>query len=119
MSIRDAAPVQGVHPTYGALLGALQDGTTEWLMEIGEPTEEAIIWQPWPNGSSIGGQMLHIASVEVGWLQHYCLGTPKTKEQSILFMDELRDVDGGIWPTPHNMVHRTSVRSATADLGSC
>lgn len=101
MPDRDAVPPEGYHPTYAALLAALQDGTEEWLAEIGEPSEEAIIWQPWPNGSSIGAQVLHMASVEVGWLQTYCLGIPKTEEQRALFMDGLRDVDEGIWPTPH------------------
>lgn len=101
MANRDAVPPEGYHPTYAALLAALQDGTEEWLAEIGEPSEEAIVWQPWLNGSSIGAQVLHLASVEVSWLHSYCLGQPKTAERRSFFMDDERDVDEEIWPVPY------------------
>lgn len=101
MVLDDVAPIAGYPHEYGLLLAALQDGTNEWKWELGEPSEDAIVWQPFPGSHSIGGIMLHNAYVELGWFQAWSLGRPLSDEDNRLFMVAETDVDEVRWPTPH------------------
>ncbi len=98
----DVSPTEGLHPELGILFAAMQDGTREWQAEIGEPTREALVWQPYANGPSIGGQILHIASCEAYWL----LSLVERKEPDLanpaVLYDRTLDQDNHHWPTPPN-----------------
>ncbi len=96
----DIAPLAGYPDDYGLLLASLQDGTNEWRGELGHPGVDAITWQPYPGGYSIGGLLLHIGAVEVYWFESFCLGRePDPVEMGRLMVGET-DVDNGTWPVP-------------------
>jgi len=82
------------------LLACINDGTREWREYLEEPPIEAIVWQPYPNGPSIGGQILHIASCEVYWLQLFVAGLGVDLSEPDMAYDSTLDQDNHHWPTP-------------------
>ncbi|CAN1550418.1 hypothetical protein MCEMSE15_02158 [Fimbriimonadaceae bacterium] len=53
---RDLQTLENVHPTLSVLIETWRDGAREWLDNIEEPPPvEAMTWQPFENGPSIGG----------------------------------------------------------------
>ena len=90
----------GIHPELGLLFASLEDGTREWLGEIGEPGIDTVCWQPAPGSYSIGGLILHLCEAEVWWLQTVGLGREMSAEQLSLYMSEAIDQDNGNWPEP-------------------
>ncbi len=94
----DVAPMEGMHPQIGLMAAMLEDGTREWREEIGEVPDEAVAWQPHPGGHSIGAEILHIAEVEVWWIEVTTAG----KEISEAEWKELRSKEiqqyKGQWP---------------------
>ena len=95
----DVDPLPGYHPEYGLMLAIMQDGTREWRDELGEIEPEGIVWQAYPGGYSIGGVMLHIAEVEVYWIEEFCLGRKLSQEDEKLFMSKEIEQYEGKWPT--------------------
>ncbi|MES1147247.1 MAG: DinB family protein [bacterium] len=98
----DAHPIAGYREPYGLLAAILQDGTNEWRWEL-DPnlSEDAIVWQPYPQSHSIGGAILHIISVEVFWFEEFVLQLPQDAEEKKLLLADVTDVDTGQWPEPH------------------
>ncbi|MCI2430864.1 DinB family protein [Candidatus Acetothermia bacterium] len=98
----DVKPVAGLDPQVGLLLTMLDDGTKEWREELGEieVPDEAVIWQPFPQGHSIGAVILHIASVEAFWLQGVADGRPLSPEERKILLDDETDQYAIRWPTP-------------------
>ena len=98
----DAEPLPGYREPYGLLCAVLQDGTNEWRWELDQDlSEDALVWQPYPGGHSIGAILLHIIGVEVFWCEHFALDVPWTREEASLLMLEETDVDEWRWPEPH------------------
>ena len=97
----DAKPLPGSEEPYGLLCAILQDGTNEWRMEL-DPnlSEEAVVWQAYPGGHSIGGIILHIAFVEAYWFERFALDLPYDLEEVKLTMAQETDVDNWSWPEP-------------------
>ncbi len=97
----DAQPLPGYQEPYGLLCAILQDGTNEWRLEL-DPnlTEDAVVWQPYPGMHSIGGILLHIASVEVFWLERFALDREWDLEEVKLLMSQETEVDEWRWPAP-------------------
>lgn len=96
----DVRPVTGVEPVLGLLLGMLEDGTKKWRREMGEVTDEAILWQPFPGGHSIGLLILHMADVEAFWLHEVAAGQTRTDaERARLLSVETRQYQVQ-WPLP-------------------
>jgi uncharacterized damage-inducible protein DinB len=93
-------PPPGYQEPYGTLLATLQDGSREWREELGNPDPKHIVWQAVPNGHSIGALLLHIAEVEVYWIEQVCLGREIDPEEAKLYMSDEIDQDNGMWPTP-------------------
>lgn len=89
-----------IHPELGVLFAALEDGTREWLGEIGEPDIETVCWQPAPGSYSIGGLMLHLCEAEIWWLKTVGLGREMTKDELTLYMSEQIEQYEGQWPAP-------------------
>jgi len=98
--LTDVLPVKGFDPTLGLLLGMLEDGTTKWRSELGEVAEEALIWQPFPNGHSIGALILHMADVEAWWLHEVGAGMPRTAEERARLLSEETRQYQVRWPRP-------------------
>jgi uncharacterized damage-inducible protein DinB len=70
----DVEPYAGVSNDLGVLIATWQDGTREWREYLEQPSVEALVWQLFPNGPSIGGLFLHMASCEAYWLQKFIDG---------------------------------------------
>jgi uncharacterized damage-inducible protein DinB len=96
----DIPPVAGLHPEIGLLLAMLDDVTKKWTHELGRVSKEAIVWQPRPEGHSIGAIILHIADVEAFWLHQVGAGETLSEAHSRLFLSQETQQYAGKWPTP-------------------
>ena len=98
----DVAPLEGSDLQIGLLLSMLEEGTIEWREELGAVSEEAVVWQPVPNGHSIGGVILHIADVEAFWLHEVAVGHKRSQEEIERLLSQETQQYQGIWPKcPH------------------
>jgi uncharacterized damage-inducible protein DinB len=77
----DVEPAAGYPIEYGLLISTLQDGTREWREELGDVTEDAIVWQPYAKGHSIGGVILHMIDVEAFWIETAALDRERSSEE--------------------------------------
>jgi uncharacterized damage-inducible protein DinB len=94
----DVAPLGGFSSDMGLLIAMLQEGTREWREELGRVGKEAVIWQPFPTGHSIGTLMLHIADVEAYWIEKVAAGRKlDPEEQQLLLSNEINQY-GVSWP---------------------
>ncbi len=100
MKSYDVKPTPGLHPELGVLLASLDDSTREWRDELGDVPVDAITWQPFPGGHSIGGILLHIAEVEAYWIEEFAAGHKLSKEDQERFMSEQILQYDVQWPTP-------------------
>jgi uncharacterized damage-inducible protein DinB len=96
----DAAPLAGCQRDLGLLAAVLQDGTREWRWELEGVTEDAIVWQPFPNGHSIGAMMFHIIEAEVYWVEMICKEMPANEALMKEIMSAEIKQDEIQWPTP-------------------
>ena len=97
---RDVEPVAGLDSQAGLLLAMLDDGTQEWRKELGKVPEEAVAWQPFPQGHSIGALILHIADVEDFWVRHVLAGRRRSPEELQAVLSKETHQYGVRWPTP-------------------
>lgn len=70
----DIAPLPGFEPSIGLLAASLQDSTREWRGELESPPIEAIVWQPFAGGHSIGGSFMHMIDCEISWIEDTAAG---------------------------------------------
>jgi uncharacterized damage-inducible protein DinB len=96
----DTAPLPGYPEPYGTLLASLQRQTGAWRQQLGEPTQEEILWQPRPNGHSIGALMLHLAEVETYWIDTVVFGRDLSPEERETYLSAHMDPFTGLWPAP-------------------
>lgn len=97
----DAEPLPEHLEPFGLLTAILQDGTREWRWELDQNLpEEAVVWQPYPGGHSIGGILLHIIVTEIYWFERVALGLPYNQEEMELLMAKDLEVDEWSWPAP-------------------
>ncbi len=96
----DILPVPSLDVQTGLLLAMLDDNTKDWREELGEVSQETLLWQPFPGGHSIGVLILHIADVEANWLHEVGAGQPQSEEElSRLLSAETQQYQLS-WPTP-------------------
>ena len=96
----DVTPIAGLDVQTGLLLAMLDDGTQELRGELGDVADETLVWQPFPNGHSIGTLILHIADVEAKWLHEVGAGLTRSSEElAVLLSSETRQYQY-IWPAP-------------------
>ncbi len=100
MKLRDLAVDTDLDPQVGLLLAVLDDVTSEWREELGEVGEEAVLWQPFPGGHSIGALILHIADVEAHWLHEVGAGQPRPAEEVSRLLSNETDQYKVEWPNP-------------------
>jgi uncharacterized damage-inducible protein DinB len=100
MKIFNVSPYPGVHPELGVLLSTWADSTREWRENLESPTLDAITWQPYPGGPSIGGLLLHMASAEMYWLENAVNGTELDNNHPAIVYDNELDQYEVQWPTP-------------------
>lgn len=98
---RDVVPVEAPCDEIGQLLGLLEAGTQSMRRALGEVDEATLIWQPYPNGHSIGAILIHVAACEAGWLHLVAARqeTPMDLEEQLMDGASIDQYDG-IWPTP-------------------
>lgn len=96
----DVEPALGYPMEYGLLVSTLQDGTREWRDELGEVSEEAIVWQPFKNGHSIGAVILHMIDVEAFWIETAALGRDRAPEELKELLSEETNQDAFHWVVP-------------------
>lgn len=102
MSRDDIVPIPDFDPSIGLLLACLADSTYEWRGELGEPSSDAIVWQPHPGGPSIGSQLMHLIAVESFWFEVVAAGKPRLPEQDELLRIDETDVDEGEWANAYS-----------------
>jgi uncharacterized damage-inducible protein DinB len=96
----DVSPALGTEREIGVLVATWQDGTREWLDNLGEPTAEALTWQPFEGGPSIGGIMLHMAGCDHYWISEFVNNRPQDPESPALQYNNKVDQDNVSWSTP-------------------
>lgn len=96
----DVKPVDGTDQQIGLLLSMLDDGTREWRAEFGKVSEEAVIWQHFPNGHSIGTLILHIADAEAFWLYEVAGGYSRSQAEQERLLSDALDQYKIQWPKP-------------------
>ncbi|HVT13162.1 MAG TPA: DinB family protein [Fimbriimonadaceae bacterium] len=87
-------------PEIGLFASCLQDATNEWREELGEVDPDTIVWQPFPNGHSIGALILHNADVEAWWIEEVVAGKKRPDGEERLLMSEETKQYGVEWPAP-------------------
>jgi uncharacterized damage-inducible protein DinB len=92
----------GLEPQVGALLATLEDTTKEWCGEIKgvRPGKEAVVWQPFPNGHSIGVLILHMADVEAFWLHQVAAGRTLSPQEERRLLSSETEQYAVRWPAP-------------------
>lgn len=96
----DVAPADGYPLEYGVLVASLQDGTREWRSELGDVSEEEIIWQPYERGHSIGAIILHMIDVEAFWIETAALGRERPAGEAEELLSDQIDQYGFDWVVP-------------------
>lgn len=96
----DVSPLAGYPAEIGVLVASLDDSTREWREELGSPPVEAIVWQPYPDGYSIGTLLLHMMDAETGWIDQFAAGKPEDPDEAKLLLSKETDQDAGLWPAP-------------------
>jgi len=96
----DLHPVDGLDPELTTLLATLQEGTNEIREELGDVPEDAIVWQPYDKGHSIGGVLLHNAEAEAYWFEEVAAGRDLSAEElAEVLSEEIRQYEYS-WPVP-------------------
>ncbi|MCC7433447.1 MAG: DinB family protein [Methanoregulaceae archaeon] len=98
--ILDVAPDTDAHPQLGLLIATLEDSTREWRENLGRVSQAAVVWQPYENGPSIGGVILHLVDAETWWLR--CVGAQEPDDATTPEAMYNRDMDlyKAYWPAP-------------------
>jgi uncharacterized damage-inducible protein DinB len=99
-NIVDIAPIDGLNAQVGLQLAMLEETTCEWRDELGRVSQEAVLWQPIPNGHSIGALLLHIADVEAYWLHEIAAGHVRSEEELKTLLSEETQQYKMQWPAP-------------------
>jgi uncharacterized damage-inducible protein DinB len=96
----DVEPLPGHYPEIGLMLSAIQDSTREWRGELGDVSEDAIVWLSADNGHSIGALLLHMIDTESYWFEQFCAGAERDPEEVKLLMSDAVLQDDAQWPVP-------------------
>ena len=100
MPLYDLPTLPGMHPEYGLKASMLADATREWREYLVDVEPEALVYQPFPGGHSMGAVMLHMADVEAYWIENFLLGLDRDPAELKEFLSEETKQDEVDWPTP-------------------
>lgn len=98
--IEDLQMVRANDPITALLLTQLETATAEWRYELGELTDDQIVYQPFPSGHSIGALILHMADVEAYWLHKVACGRTRSLAELDELLSSTTDQYSVNWPTP-------------------
>ncbi len=96
----DVAPLDAADSELGLLLAIQENRTAAWRRELGSVDEDALVWQPFPGGHSIGALLLHIGEVELYWIEEVWAGKPATPEDVAALMSDQIEQYSVKWPVP-------------------
>jgi uncharacterized damage-inducible protein DinB len=88
-----------LEPELALLVAVWQDGTREWLDEIGEVPDEAVSFTLGPNSPSIGSLMLHMIDADEAWIRETMLGMPRQPSEAAQAAEGI-DVNERVFPAP-------------------
>lgn len=100
MNLYDVAPLENFNPEIGLLVSSMQDSTREWRENLGDVADEAMTWQCYENGPSIGGLLMHLIDCEYGWITRAIMQMPEDNSSEFNRYNMDLDVDKPFWPTP-------------------
>jgi uncharacterized damage-inducible protein DinB len=100
MEFFDLSVRPGANLELSVLAATLEDSTREWRESLEEPCQEAVIWQIYENGPSIGGLLLHLVSCEQYWFQSFVEKRPQSPEEPAFAYDRTMDQYVPHWPAP-------------------
>ena len=101
----DIPPHPNINVELGLLLEMLEENTRDSRDDVSEFPEEALIWQPYPDGHSIGAILLHIACAENRWFEEVIAKNVRNPEQLKTLMCNEIDQFGVKWPKPPKKPH--------------
>lgn len=96
----DVIPSPEIDIQLATMIATLQDGTREWRGEFESISPEELTWQPYADGPSIGGCILHMVGCEAFWLQVVVNGKELDLSHPAYAFDAELDQDSHVWPTP-------------------
>lgn len=96
----DVPLVAGLNVQIGLLIAMLDDNTNNWRGELGEVSQETVVWQPFPGTHSIGGLLLHIADVEANWIHEVGAGALRSEEELSALLSRETQQYQVQWPIP-------------------
>ena len=94
----DVAVPDTADPSVGLLLGLLDATSAKWRGELAGLDDEALWWQPFPGGHSIGMILLHCADAEGFWLHQVAGGLERNPDELKTLLSEETDQFGVLWP---------------------
>lgn len=121
----DVEPLAGFDDQLGLLMATWADSTREWRENLGEPTPDAVVWQMYPQGPSIGALLLHMADCDAYWLETYAANRARPEGEVEALLSNEIDQDNGVWPVPPSqpiewyldVLERTRTRAIEAIRG--
>ncbi|MCH8273551.1 MAG: DinB family protein [Armatimonadetes bacterium] len=96
----DIRSLEGMHRELGLLLAVLQAGTMDWRKELGEVSDESVVWQPFAGGHSIGLCVLHLADAESYWIETVAAGRERDEQEIALLLSRETQQYSVKWPDP-------------------
>jgi len=99
-NLEDIEPDPALPLDLGILLATWKDGIREWRDNLGAPPPEAVTWQIYPEGPSIGGILLHLASCDQFWLQEFAEKATLDRTDPAIAYDLSMDQYIPRWPAP-------------------
>jgi uncharacterized damage-inducible protein DinB len=100
MAARDLRWDDNLDPEIGILVATLVGSTQKWRDNLELPEAAAVTWQPYPDGPSIGGLILHMASCELYWIGEIAELQKVSDDEPSRTYDKTVDQYLPHWPTP-------------------
>lgn len=98
--IIDIRPLSCMERQLGLIAKMIEEGTKRWRQELGDIDDDCVVWQPFPNGHSIGAVILHVSDVEQYWIQEVALSRARTRDDLRALYSLATDQNHCHWPAP-------------------
>ncbi len=74
---------------------------TEWCHRaLGQPSDEAVNWQPFNRSHSIAGILLHLADVEGLWMEEHLAQRKRSTDELLLLRSHENQPNDATWTKP-------------------
>jgi len=96
----DVEPKPGFEPQLAILAATLGDSTREWRRNLGRVSPEAMTWQCYPDGPSVGGLLMHLIESEAYWIREFADGDRLAETHPAVVYNRDLNVSKPFWPAP-------------------